>query len=316
MEGPEVLQHAGRTFIVYSCSGSWQPSYKLGLLELRQDRDPLDPASWQKHSGPVFASSPEVFGVGHASFTKSPDGTQEWIVYHGKLDPNGGWNRAIFTQPFNWTDDGMPDFGRPQPLGRPIPEPRGTQPRELTAELRNFSAFRSLDDWQYFGHHRLLRLHKRALLLGAAPEDGSRGYRTGEKVLLRDGCWSNVRVDAVVRIVAGDRDAGILFRVEHPALGYDAQQGYFAGIIPGTDLVVLGSTDGRTWRHIADAKAKIEAGKEYRLNVVAVDDQISVSLDGKCLISVQDRQHTAGRVGLRVVDTEAEFTAFRVRPLD
>ena len=51
-EGPEVLQHGGRTFIVFSCSGSWQPSYKLGLLELKPGGDPLQPANWAKFPKP------------------------------------------------------------------------------------------------------------------------------------------------------------------------------------------------------------------------------------------------------------------------
>ena len=316
MEGPEVLKHSGRTFIAYSCSGSWQPSYKLGLLELRRGGDPLDPKSWRKHPEPVFAPSSEVFGVGHASFTKSPDGKQDWIVYHGKLDTESGWNRAIFAQPFRWSEDGFPDFGRPLPPGMAITEPSGTLHRELSAGRREFAKFHTLDDWQYFGHHGLLRLQDQLLYLGASPDDSSSGYRTGEKVVLRDGCWSDVRVEATLRIVTGKRDAGILFRVEKPALGYDAQKGYFAGIIPGTDRVVLGSTDGKTWRHIADTEAPIEVGKDYLVTAVAEGDVISVELDGRRLLSVRDREHTAGRVGLRVVDTEAAFSTFRVSPLE
>ncbi|HMJ66863.1 MAG TPA: glycoside hydrolase family 43 protein, partial [Candidatus Binatia bacterium] len=34
-EGPQVLQRDGRTFIVYSASGSWTPDYCLGLLVSR-----------------------------------------------------------------------------------------------------------------------------------------------------------------------------------------------------------------------------------------------------------------------------------------
>ncbi len=33
-EAPQVLQRNGRVFVVYSCSSSWDATYKLGLLEL------------------------------------------------------------------------------------------------------------------------------------------------------------------------------------------------------------------------------------------------------------------------------------------
>ncbi|MDR1790029.1 MAG: family 43 glycosylhydrolase, partial [Opitutaceae bacterium] len=121
-EGPQILRHGGRTFLVYSASGSWQPSYKLGLLELVGD-DPLNPGAWRKHPKPVFSPTEKTFGIGHGSFTTSPDGTQFWHVYHAKRERANGWARAIFAQPFTWTADGFPDFGTPVASGRPIAMP-------------------------------------------------------------------------------------------------------------------------------------------------------------------------------------------------
>src|SRR5699024_11338226 len=63
-----------RSFIIYSASQSWLPSYKLGQLRLPGD-DPMKPENWEKE-GPVFEGTEEVHGVGHASFTTSPDGTE------------------------------------------------------------------------------------------------------------------------------------------------------------------------------------------------------------------------------------------------
>ena len=112
-EGPQVLQRDGRTFVVYSCSGSWEPTYKLAMLELAADGDPLSPHSWRKHAEPVFAPTEETCGVGHCSFTHSPDGTEDWIVYHAKVSPQHGWDRRIYAQPFCWNAAGLPDFGVP-----------------------------------------------------------------------------------------------------------------------------------------------------------------------------------------------------------
>ncbi|WP_277510828.1 family 43 glycosylhydrolase [Ereboglobus sp. PH5-5] len=121
-EAPQILTRGGRTFIIYSASGSWQTSYKLGLLELTGD-DPLAPGAWRKHPEPVFAPAAKTWGVGHASFVKSPDGREDWIVYHAKLERADGWHRGIFAQPFTWTEDGFPNFGTPVAPGQPVRRP-------------------------------------------------------------------------------------------------------------------------------------------------------------------------------------------------
>ena len=127
-EGPEFLHHGHETFVVYSTRESWLPAYKLGQLRLTPaNADPLVPSSWVK-SGPVFTGSPAagVYGVGHASFTISPDDSEQWIVYHSKSKPTPGWNdRMIHMQKFGWKPDGSPDFGTPVPSGQPIPMPSG-----------------------------------------------------------------------------------------------------------------------------------------------------------------------------------------------
>jgi len=111
-EGPEVLKHEGDVFIIYSASGSWTDHYCLGQLKL-VGADPLDPSAWQKKETPVFRSTATVFSPGHASFTKSPDGTEDWIVYHTAKHKGAGWNRNTRMQRFTWDTQGDPCFGVP-----------------------------------------------------------------------------------------------------------------------------------------------------------------------------------------------------------
>ena len=124
-EGPEFLQRGADVFVIYSTRESWLKDYRLGQLRLKSmDADPLDPGNWTK-SGPVFTGTGTVYGVGHASFTTSPDGTEDWIVYHSKVDTLPGWDRVIRMQEFGWRPDGAPDFGTPAPTGSPIRVPSG-----------------------------------------------------------------------------------------------------------------------------------------------------------------------------------------------
>ena len=75
-EGPEILAHGDRLFLVYSASGCWTDAYCLGLLSARADSNLLDPASWKKAPAPVLSTRPEAqaFATGHCGFFKSPDG--------------------------------------------------------------------------------------------------------------------------------------------------------------------------------------------------------------------------------------------------
>ena len=110
-EGPQILRRNGRTFIVYSASGSWTPDYCLGML-VNDDGDFLNPRSWRKH-GPVFQRTGSVWGVGHCSFVHHVT-AGDLIFYHAKTKLTPGWDdRNVRVQPFGWTADGMPDFGAP-----------------------------------------------------------------------------------------------------------------------------------------------------------------------------------------------------------
>ncbi|MFC1560966.1 family 43 glycosylhydrolase [Candidatus Latescibacterota bacterium] len=111
-EGPQVLINKSNVFIIYSASGSWTDNYCLGQLKL-VDTNPLNPKSWNKKITPVFGSTGTVFGPGHASFTKSPDGIEDWIIYHAAKHRSAGWDRNTRIQRFTWDIEGNPCFGYP-----------------------------------------------------------------------------------------------------------------------------------------------------------------------------------------------------------
>lgn len=124
-EGAQILKNGNQVFVVYSCRESWLKEYRQGMLQLNDpDGNLLDPANWTK-KGPVFEGTAQVYGVGHVSFVKSPDGTEDWIVYHSKKTTEPGWNRNVRMQPFIWNSDGTPMFGIPVPEGKEIDRPSG-----------------------------------------------------------------------------------------------------------------------------------------------------------------------------------------------
>lgn len=121
-EGPAVLLRHGKVFLTYSAAGTGA-EYCVGLLTADADADLLNPASWKKSPAPVFRTHEAhgIFGPGHNSFSVTPDGRTDLLVYHARSyrdiagDPLHDPNRHTRVQPIAWRADGTPDFGGPAP---------------------------------------------------------------------------------------------------------------------------------------------------------------------------------------------------------
>lgn len=127
-EGPVALHRNGFVFLVYSASTTWSEDYALGMLTLGEQDDPLTAAAWSKSVQPVFRKSVEngIYATGHNSFTSSPDGTEDWIVYHALPAPDAEVSRrATRIQKFTWNADGTPDFTVPLSDSHDIKLPSG-----------------------------------------------------------------------------------------------------------------------------------------------------------------------------------------------
>lgn len=115
-EGPQILVNGDKTFLIYSASGCWTDFYALGMLTLK-GKSILKASSWEKASQPVFKQSVKnsVYAPGHNSFFTSPDGEENWILYHANDKPGQGCGeyRSPRAQKFTWNSDGTPYFGEP-----------------------------------------------------------------------------------------------------------------------------------------------------------------------------------------------------------
>ncbi len=124
-EAPEFLVHKNNLFVIYSANACWT-DYNLGMLQFKGSGSLLESKNWKKYPKPVFQQAPEngVYAPGHNAFFKSPDGKEDWIIYHANPGPDDGCGnkRAPNMQKYTWTKSGLPYFGKPvgrRPLAIP-----------------------------------------------------------------------------------------------------------------------------------------------------------------------------------------------------
>ncbi|WP_035779068.1 family 43 glycosylhydrolase [Butyrivibrio sp. MC2013] len=128
-EGAEIaIAPDGTVNIVYSASGSWSDTYCLGCLTLKKGADPMSKDSWIKATKPVFEKNDSTtFSTGHASFVASPDGKEDYLVYHATRFAGGGWNgRGVRVQRVYWNEDGTPFLGTAAEYNDKVKIPSGT----------------------------------------------------------------------------------------------------------------------------------------------------------------------------------------------
>nr|WP_315158855.1 glycoside hydrolase family 43 protein [uncultured Flavobacterium sp.] len=120
-EGPQFLTHKDKAFIVFSASGCWTDYYSLGLLTFTGKENLLDAKAWVKSDKPILEKSEKnkVYAPGHNSFFKSPNGKEDWILYHANSNPGDGCGgkRSPRMQQIKWDTNGNPVIGEPTAAG-------------------------------------------------------------------------------------------------------------------------------------------------------------------------------------------------------
>ena len=105
-EGPNIVKRGGRTFLLFSAWGAWEPGYCVGYLELTGS-NPLLKTAWKKCKTPLIRQNSVALAPGHNSVVPAPDGTL-WMVYHAQPNPFPGmWKeRNLWIQKLDFTADG------------------------------------------------------------------------------------------------------------------------------------------------------------------------------------------------------------------
>jgi beta-xylosidase len=105
-EGPFVLEHAGLYYLVYAANHTFRPGYGIGYAVADHPLGPFVKAE----ENPIAGTNLEVgySGAGHPSITRSPDGTELFLVYHtheDTADP-GNQRRTVNIDRLRFTADG------------------------------------------------------------------------------------------------------------------------------------------------------------------------------------------------------------------
>jgi len=129
-EGPQALKGPNnKYFLIYSASYCGTDDYSLGMLTLKDGGDPLNNNDWAKSQQPVFSKKPQnnAYGPGHNAFFKSPDGKEDWMIYHANSNSGEGCSelRNIRMQKFTYSATAVPVFEEPASTGLKIERPSG-----------------------------------------------------------------------------------------------------------------------------------------------------------------------------------------------
>ncbi len=140
-EAPSFITHGSKVHLTFSASGCWTDDYKLGLLSANMTADLTNAGNWSKNPNPVFQKTGTVFGPGHNSFVKSPDDTENWIVYHANAGSGQGCGnqRTTRIQKITWNGD-TPVLGTPVSAATAITRPSGEGTGDIFYRITNHNS--------------------------------------------------------------------------------------------------------------------------------------------------------------------------------
>lgn len=139
------------------------------------------------------------------------------------------------------------------------------------------------------------------------------GASAGSKAIARYTNFYDFILEADVSASTGG-NAGLLFRENYPATGTDSYYGYYVGISPNSQQLVLGKA-ANNWTQIGIASATIAADTMYHIKVVAIGSNIQVFVSDMNTpkINATDSTYIAGSVGVRTCNADAKFDNVTVK---
>ena len=147
-EGPEALIKNNKLHIVFSINGYKDPNYSLIMLDYKGG-DILNKNNWVRNSNVLLTQGNGVYATGHASFTRSKDGKEEYVVYHA-YESNSLDHRIVRIKKFTWQND-IPVIGKPESTDSKVKVPSGST---LTSKSVNYDNppqwIKENGNWYYY----------------------------------------------------------------------------------------------------------------------------------------------------------------------
>lgn len=133
-EGAFPIVRNGKVSVLYAANAAHLPQYCLALLHCTDPENILDRSVWVKEESPILTAQKDIIGPGHACIVPSPDGSEDWLLFHSKFDDNdtlpGGWNRVINLHKLTWDEKDRPTFAPLKARGEKMPVPSGEKDRK------------------------------------------------------------------------------------------------------------------------------------------------------------------------------------------
>ena len=306
-EGPFPIVRNGKVSVMYAANAAHLPEYCLALLHCTDPENILDPGVWVKEPQPILVGAKDIIGPGHACIVPSPDGLEDWLLFHSKFDYDntlpGGWNRVINLLRVRWDQQERPVFAPLAARGEAIPVPAGER---LPAEGGNICLRlgEAADDLAEYGYYREKTIFYEGDSLRIK---GSVCPGYGDKVLVRDAVWDDFEAECVMDPFSGE--SGLLFRVEMPATGAYLWRG--CGVYFREKHWRLVRCDGKSLTDLA-AGILTDNG-ERRLRVRAVGKTVILWLEDTLLRRVTVPEiPSEGRIGLGTLGGDGRFIRLSV----
>ena len=114
-EGPFMVKHDGRYYLMYSGTGADSPNYGIGYAISNSPMGPFakstdnpiahrsEDTDGQASSGTPAQRPQPIYGPGHHCVVTGPDG-KLWMIYHQKYDDDTNYRRFLALDPI-WFDD-------------------------------------------------------------------------------------------------------------------------------------------------------------------------------------------------------------------
>ncbi len=101
-EGPWMIKHQGRYYLLYSGSGADTPDYAVGYATADSPVGPFTRAE----NNPIIQRANGLFGPGHGCAIRDAVG-QWWHMYHQKRTERREWDRFICLDPLRFDEQGQ-----------------------------------------------------------------------------------------------------------------------------------------------------------------------------------------------------------------